>query len=76
MFCGDCNPLHLTADDKLHTFLLSLRGTDLRGPLRAGADDTKPERIVPEAVWRKKLRHRIDEPDLRPPAGTMSAIGG
>jgi cyclic pyranopterin phosphate synthase len=75
-FCADCNRLRLTADGKLRTCLFSLHETDLRGPLRAGADDPELERIVRDAVWRKELKHRIDEPGFRPPARTMSAIGG
>jgi cyclic pyranopterin phosphate synthase len=75
-FCSDCNRLRLTADGKLRTCLFSLHETDLRGPLRAGADEAELERIVRAAVWRKELKHRIDEPGFRPPARTMSAIGG
>jgi GTP 3',8-cyclase len=75
-FCADCNRLRLTADGKLRTCLFSRHETDLRGPLRDGADDAELERIVREAVWRKELKHRIDEPGFRPPARTMSAIGG
>jgi cyclic pyranopterin phosphate synthase len=75
-FCGDCNRLRLTADGKLRTCLFSLHETDLRGPLRAGGDDAELERIIRDAVWRKELKHRIDEPGFRPPARTMSAIGG
>jgi cyclic pyranopterin phosphate synthase len=75
-FCADCNRLRLTADGKLRTCLFSLHETDLRGPLRAGAEDADLERIVRDAVWRKELKHRIDEPGFRPPARTMSAIGG
>jgi GTP 3',8-cyclase len=75
-FCSDCNRLRLTADGKLRTCLFSLHETDLRGSLRAGADDAELEEIVRAAVWRKELKHRIDEPGFRPPARTMSAIGG
>jgi len=75
-FCADCNRLRLTADGKLRTCLFSLHETDLRGPLRAGADDAELGRIVRDAVWRKELKHRIDEPGFRPPVRTMSAIGG
>jgi GTP 3',8-cyclase len=75
-FCADCNRLRLTADGKLRTCLFSLHETDLRGPLRAGAGDAEVERIIRDAVWRKELKHRIDEPGFRPPARTMSAIGG
>ncbi|HKZ14052.1 MAG TPA: GTP 3',8-cyclase MoaA [Solirubrobacterales bacterium] len=75
-FCADCNRLRLTADGKLRTCLFSLHETDLRAPLRAGADDAELAEIVRAAVWRKELKHRIDEPGFRPPARTMSAIGG
>ena len=75
-FCADCNRIRLTADGKLRTCLFSQHETDLRGPLRAGADDGELERIVREAVWRKELKHHVGEPGFRPPARTMSAIGG
>jgi cyclic pyranopterin phosphate synthase len=75
-FCADCDRLRLTADGKLRTCLFSLHETDLRGPLRSGASEEELGRIVREAVWRKELKHRIDEPGFRPPARTMSAIGG
>jgi cyclic pyranopterin phosphate synthase len=75
-FCADCDRLRLTADGKLRTCLFSLHETDLRGPLRAGASEEELGRIVRDAVWRKELKHRIDEPGFRPPARTMSAIGG
>jgi cyclic pyranopterin phosphate synthase len=75
-FCADCDRLRLTADGKLRTCLFSRHETDLREPLRGGADDAELERIVRDAVWRKELKHRIDEPGFRPPARTMSAIGG
>jgi len=75
-FCGDCNRIRLTADGRLRTCLFSLHETDLRGPLRAGASDDELERIVRDAVWRKELKHRVNEPGFVQPARTMSAIGG
>jgi cyclic pyranopterin phosphate synthase len=75
-FCADCNRIRLTADGKLRTCLFSLRETDLRGPLRARADDGELERIIREAVWRKELKHHVGEPGFVQPARTMSAIGG
>jgi len=75
-FCADCNRIRLTADGELRTCLFSLHETDLRGPLRAGADDEELERTIREAVWRKELKHRVNEPGFRQPARTMSAIGG
>ena len=75
-FCADCNRIRLTADGKLRTCLFSNRETDLRALLREGAGDPEIERTIREAVWRKELKHRINEPGFRPPARTMSAIGG
>jgi GTP 3',8-cyclase len=75
-FCDDCNRIRLTADGKLRTCLFSLHETDLREPLRAGAEDDELAEIIRAAVWRKELKHRIDEPGFRQPERTMSAIGG
>jgi GTP 3',8-cyclase len=75
-FCAECNRLRLTAEGKLRTCLFSLHETDLRGPLRGGATDAELESIVREAVWRKELKHRVNEPGFRQPPRTMSAIGG
>jgi cyclic pyranopterin phosphate synthase len=75
-FCGDCNRIRLTADGRLRTCLFSLNETDLRAPLRAGADDAELEQIVRDAVWRKELKHHVNEPGFVQPVRTMSAIGG
>jgi cyclic pyranopterin phosphate synthase len=75
-FCGDCNRVRLTADGRLRTCLFSLGETDLRGPLRVGADDRELERIIRDAVWRKELKHHVGEPGFIQPARSMSAIGG
>jgi cyclic pyranopterin phosphate synthase len=75
-FCSDCDRIRLTADGKLRTCLFSLHETDIRGPVRDGASDAELKRIVREAVWRKELKHRVNEPGFRPPPRTMSAIGG
>ncbi len=75
-FCADCDRIRLTADGKLRTCLFSLNETDLRGPMRDGADDRELERIIRGAVWRKELKHHIGEPGFIQPARTMSAIGG
>jgi GTP 3',8-cyclase len=75
-FCGDCNRVRLTADGRLRTCLFSLNETDLRTPLRNGADDTELERVIRDAVWRKELKHHVGEPGFIQPARSMSAIGG
>jgi cyclic pyranopterin phosphate synthase len=75
-FCGDCNRIRLTADGKLRTCLFSLNETDLRAPLRAGASDAEVEEVIRAAVWRKELKHHVNEPGFVQPTRTMSAIGG
>jgi cyclic pyranopterin phosphate synthase len=75
-FCGDCDRIRLTADGKLRTCLFSIGETDLRSPLRAGATDADLEQIIRAAVWRKELKHRVNEPGFVQPQRTMSAIGG
>jgi GTP 3',8-cyclase len=75
-FCGDCNRIRLTADGRLRTCLFSLHETDLRAPLRAGANDDDLEQIIRRAVWAKELKHHVNEPGFVQPARTMSAIGG
>ena len=75
-FCADCNRIRLTADGRLRTCLFSLNETDLRGPLRDGADDRQLELVIRDAVWRKELKHHIGEPGFIQPERTMSAIGG
>jgi GTP 3',8-cyclase len=75
-FCGDCNRIRLTADGKLRTCLFSLNETDLRAPLREGASDDQVEEIIRSAVWRKELKHHVNEPGFIQPMRTMSAIGG
>jgi cyclic pyranopterin phosphate synthase len=75
-FCGDCNRIRLTADGRVRTCLFSLNETDLREPLRAGASDADLERVIRDAVWRKELKHRVNEPGFIQPDRTMSRIGG
>ncbi len=75
-FCADCNRVRLTADGHLRTCLFSMNETDLRSPIRDGADDGELERIIRDAVWLKELKHHVGEPGFIQPARSMSAIGG
>jgi cyclic pyranopterin phosphate synthase len=75
-FCGDCNRIRVTAEGRLRTCLFSLNETDLRTPLRSGADDAELEQIIRDAVWRKELKHHVGEAGFVRPARSMSAIGG
>jgi cyclic pyranopterin phosphate synthase len=75
-FCADCNRVRLTSDGKLRTCLFSIDETDLREPLRAGAGDDEVEAVIRDAVWRKELKHHVNEPGFRQPPRSMSQIGG
>ena len=75
-FCGDCNRIRLTAEGELRTCLFSMTETDLREPLRSGATDDELEEIIRDAVWRKELKHHVNDPGFVQPARTMSRIGG
>jgi cyclic pyranopterin phosphate synthase len=75
-FCGDCNRIRVTADGKLRTCLFSLHETDLRDPLRSGASDAELGAVIRAAVWRKELKHHVNDPGFVQPERTMSAIGG
>ena len=79
-FCSDCDRTRVTADGRLMTCLFSSTETDLRGPMRAGADDDELIRIWAGATWLKPRAHGSDEPPgsehFSRPQRTMSAIGG
>jgi cyclic pyranopterin phosphate synthase len=75
-FCGDCNRIRITAEGELRTCLFSMTETDLREPLRSGVSDAELEEIIRDAVWRKELKHHVNDPGFVQPARTMSRIGG
>jgi GTP 3',8-cyclase len=75
-FCGDCNRIRLTAEGELRTCLFSMTETDLRGPLRAGATDAALEELIRDAVWRKELKHHVNDPGFVQPPRTTSQIDG
>ena len=75
-FCSSCDRIRLTADGLLRTCLFATDETDLRTPLRDGADDDEIEAIVREAVQGKRMKHSIGEPGFVRSARSMSQIGG
>ncbi|MEW6578949.1 MAG: GTP 3',8-cyclase MoaA [Chloroflexota bacterium] len=52
-FCGSCTRLRLSPEGQLYTCLFGMQGTDLRGPLRAGAADDALAALV-SGVWRAR----------------------
>ena len=77
-FCRDCTRARLSADGSFYTCLFATRGTDLRGPLRAGASDADLADLV-AATWRART-DRYSEIRSAATAGIpkveMSFIGG
>lgn len=75
-FCASCDRLRLTADGRLRTCLFATDETDLRGPLRAGADAAALEGIVRAAVAAKGPGHGMADPGWTYQGRPMSRIGG
>ncbi|MEV4712058.1 GTP 3',8-cyclase MoaA [Micromonospora sp. NPDC049374] len=75
-FCGDCDRTRLTADGQIRNCLFATEESDLRGALRAGADDEELARRWRAATLRKRAGHGIDDPSFLQPTRPMSAIGG
>ena len=75
-FCGSCDRVRLTADGQVRNCLFAREESDLRGPLRAGADDAEIAGQWRRAVASKLPGHGIDDPTFLQPDRPMSAIGG
>jgi GTP 3',8-cyclase len=75
-FCGSCDRVRLTADGQLRNCLFAREESDLRGPMRAGADDAELAERWRRAVVAKRPGHGIDDPSFLQPDRPMSAIGG
>jgi len=75
-FCGTCDRVRLTADGQVRNCLFARSESDLRGPLRAGADDAELAAAWQRAVALKLPGHGINDPSFLQPDRPMSAIGG
>jgi GTP 3',8-cyclase len=77
-FCGACTRARISAEGELYTCLFASKGTDLRGPLRAGAGDEDIARLL-GGVWAGRI-DRYSELRGEETAGIerveMSHIGG
>ena len=77
-FCGDCTRARLSAEGSLYTCLFAVSGTDLKGPMRAGASDNEVAALI-SRVWGvrsdrySELRSAATE---RLPKVEMHALGG
>ena len=75
-FCGDCDRVRLTADGQVRNCLFAREESDLRTPLRDGADDEEIARRWVAAMAVKRAGHGIDNPKFLQPTRPMSSIGG
>jgi cyclic pyranopterin phosphate synthase len=75
-FCGSCDRVRLTADGQVRNCLFATTESDLRGPMRSGADDAELAAIWRRAVASKLPGHGINDPGFLQPSRPMSAIGG
>lgn len=75
-FCSACDRTRLTADGQVRNCLFARQETDLRGLMRAGADDGAVEAAWRAAMWAKAAGHGINDPGFVQPDRPMSAIGG
>jgi cyclic pyranopterin phosphate synthase len=75
-FCGTCDRVRLTADGQLRNCLFASAETDLRTPLRDGADDEQLADLFRASIGAKLPGHGINEPGFLQPPRNMSAIGG
>jgi cyclic pyranopterin phosphate synthase len=77
-FCGECTRIRLSADGSIYTCLFGVRGTDLRGPMRAGATDEEIAGII-AGVWEARSDRYSEERtgvSIGLPKVEMSYIGG
>jgi cyclic pyranopterin phosphate synthase len=79
-FCGNCSRARLSSDGQIYTCLFAQTGTDLRAPLRAGADDDELSRIIRNTWAAREDRYSEQRVVLRQRAAgqkvEMNYIGG
>ena len=78
-FCGDCTRLRLSPEGELYTCLFGSKGTDLRTPIRAGADDEELGEII-RLTWASRTDRYSELRTAQTSAGAsrveMYHIGG
>ena len=76
-FCAACDRIRITAEGALRTCLFAHIETDLKTVLRSGASDEVVEETIRRAVWKKEMKHHInDGAAFKRTKKTMSQIGG
>ncbi|MDE2148397.1 MAG: GTP 3',8-cyclase MoaA [Gammaproteobacteria bacterium] len=74
-FCSSCDRVRLTATGELYACLFSPTAADLRGPLRAGADDAALAALIRRQIWFKEAGYIEHKGYVERPL-TMHAMGG
>jgi len=74
-FCASCDRLRITADGSLYPCLFAERGTSLRDPMRAGADDATLISLIRNTVWNKDAGY-IAHPGYVERPIAMNSLGG
>lgn len=75
-FCENCNRLRLTADGKLRGCLFSDSETDIKGPLRNGANEQYILKLIEETIQNKPRSHGQAVWQPRKCSRSMNGIGG
>lgn len=75
-FCEKCNRLRLTAEGHLRGCLFSDQETDIKTPMREGADEGDLLEMITETIKNKPKGHGIVTPEPRKCVRQMSTIGG
>jgi cyclic pyranopterin phosphate synthase len=80
-FCGDCSRMRLSPDGRLYTCLFATEGTDIRTPLRSGADDEALRSLIAHTWQARDDAYSEDRAAGRPPRASgqkveMYFIGG
>lgn len=76
-FCSSCDRIRITAEGMLRTCLFAHVETDLKTPLRNGSSEEVLEEIIRRAVWKKEMKHYINDGEaFKRTKRSMSQIGG
>jgi cyclic pyranopterin phosphate synthase len=59
-FCGGCTRARLSCDGRIYTCLFAAKGTDVRGPLRAGASERDLRELL-GSIWRARTDRYSEE---------------
>ena len=80
-FCGDCTRARISTDGKIYTCLFASQGTDLKGPMRAGASDDELRELI-TGIWGRRedryseIRAELTKEENRARKIEMYQIGG